>query len=160
VQTTARVVRLLKHLLSDCKTIEQIRQSLVKLLIFPLGVLPVNALHIQQEAAGIVSAMCRTGFSTQQVWYLHEVMAVTHMVRHLSELSTIGTPDKDRGPDVGEEHLLKGLAAEGAGMWVTGAQCIVDVIRRTLPVSSVLLSDFEAAGGRQLFIHLVGVRIT
>ena len=89
IKTTERVSIIMRHLCTDPKTIEQIRQSIVKLLIFPLGVLPANALHIQEQSASIVSVICKTGFNSQQVWFLHDTQAITHMVRHLNELTII-----------------------------------------------------------------------
>eukprot|EP01032_Pedospumella_encystans_P029800 gene29800-33640_t len=73
VRTTERVSKILKFLCTDLKTVEQIKQSIVKLLIFPLGVLPATALHIQDQSASIVSTLCKTGFTSQQVWFLHDV---------------------------------------------------------------------------------------
>ena len=89
LKTTERVSKIMKFLCTDLKTIEQIKQSIVKLLIFPLGVLPATALHIQDHSAAIVSTLCKTGFSSQQVWFLHDVQAITHMVRHLNELTVL-----------------------------------------------------------------------
>jgi hypothetical protein len=180
VRTTERVTKIMKYLCTDSRTIEQIRLSIVKLLIFPLGVLPATALHIQDQSAGIVSTICRTGFNSQQVWYLHDAQAVTHMVRHLNELTLIEGSENQSpsgrssfgrmsnsslsaaallaasnadGPP--EDELLRGLSAERRGMWVVGMQCVVEVIACTMSISSVLMSDFETAGGNKLFIHML-----
>lgn len=177
-KTTERVSRVMKHLCTDLKTVEQIKQSVVKLLIFPLGVLPANALHIQDHSASIVTTLCKTGFTSQQVWFLHDTQAITHMVRHLHELTVLsddsgGSSPNGRSSFSGRlsgqatsallaavnsgdgDELLRGLSAEQKGMWIVGMQCVVDVIACTLPISSVLMSDFEAAGGNKLFIHML-----
>ena len=132
-----RVCKVFEALCTNSSTVEQIRQSLVKLFTFPLSVVPVSAIHIQHHSAAIVSTLCRTaGFTSQQVWFLHDVQAISHMVGHLKELSL--------NPDCGE-----------AGMWIIGIRCIVDVLTASVSVSSVLMGDFESTDGTQLFIQLL-----
>lgn len=147
-----KVCQILECLCGNTETIEQIRQSLVKLLTFPIGTLPTNGVHIQGHSLRVLTSMCRTGFTSQQVWYLHDAQAMTHMVRQLTELTTIvqSSPSKQSS-----DHMLRGLSAEKAGMWLIGTQCVVEVIAATLPVSTVLLSDFEVAGGPQIFLHIL-----
>ena len=132
-----RVCKVFETLCTNSSTVEQIRQSLVKLFTFPLSVVPVSAIHVQHHSAAIVSTLCRTaGFTSQQVWFLHDVQAISHMVGHLKELAL--------NPDCGD-----------AGMWIIGIRCIVDVLTASVTVSSVLMGDFESADGTQLFIQLL-----
>eukprot|EP01035_Chromulina_nebulosa_P021856 gene21856-28292_t len=132
-----RVCKIFETLCTNSTTVEQIRQSLVKLFTFPLSVVPVSAIHVQHHSAAIVSTLCRTaGFTSQQVWFLHDVQAISHMVGHLKELAL--------NPDCGD-----------AGMWIIGIRCIVDVLSASVTVSSVLMGDFESADGTQLFIQLL-----
>lgn len=147
VDACHRVCQVFQFLFNDPCTTEQIRQALVKLLTFPLSVLPAHALHLQQQSVRIITSMCRTGFTSQQVWFLHDVQAVTHMIRHLNELAQMKNESRDQ--------LLRGEAAEKSGMWLNGCTCIVELVSSSTNVSSVLLNDLEAAGGVQLFINML-----
>ena len=51
--------------------------------------------------------------------------------------------------------MLQGLAAERAGMWLTGVTCVVDVITSSVSISPVLMTDFESAGGFKLLQHIL-----
>ena len=42
-----------------------------------------------------------------------------------------------------------------AGLWVSAVSCLVDVITATLAVGSVLMDDFETAGGRPLLVRII-----
>ena len=176
-----RVCTVLRHLLSDSKTIDLVRPSLVKLLTFPLGTLPAEGLHFQEHSASLVSTMCITGFNAQQLWFLHDAQAIAHMIKNLFDLSALSSSASSAGgvttpgastistpivtgsssgkaspvPPDGSDALLRGLHAEAAGMWIEGFKCVVDVISCTISVSSVLMSDFENSGGPQLVIHMM-----
>lgn len=81
-----RLSRIFGVLIHDPTTIEKMKNSLVKLLVFPLTVLPLNGIHLQEHASYVVSQMCSACLTAEQVWYLHEVQAVTLMIRHLAQL--------------------------------------------------------------------------
>lgn len=147
VASCDRVCKVFQFLCTDSLTVEQIRSSLVKLFTFPLSVLPLCGVHIQEGSAEIIAAMCRTGFTSQQVWYLHDVQVMMHMIRNLQDLVE---QSGDESSD-----LLRGESAERAGMWIIACRCIVDVVVATKSISSVLLGDFESAGGNQVFLYVL-----
>lgn len=150
------VCKILEKLFSHSTTIEQNRQLLVKILTFPLSVLPVKGLHIQIHSAQIITAICKSGFTSQQVWFLHDVQAVSHMVRHLQELVALPSDQSIRDkPEKSNDYLLKGLSAEKEEMWIIAVDCIVDVINAASVTSTVLLNDFETCGGSRLMLQLL-----
>lgn len=61
-----RLCTVFRTLMADTKTTEKLRQSLIKLVTFPLSVLPVLGIHLQIHSAAIISDMCRTGLTSQQ----------------------------------------------------------------------------------------------
>jgi hypothetical protein len=95
--------------------------------------------------------MCKVGLTLHQVSFLHDGQAVTHMVRQLSELISKVTEEQTNLS--GSEQLLRGLAAEEAGMWLIGVSCLVDVISSSSSVNTTLMDDFESAGGRYLLVE-------
>lgn len=166
-----KICKILEKLCSHSSTIEQVRTSLVKILTFPFCVLPLCGKHIQTHAAGVVLSICKTGFTSQQVWYLHDVQCITHMIRHLYELTSIASvsavntsPARPGSMALTEtsvmtgsstDYLLRGMAAEAEGMWITALECFVQVIASTVTIGSVLLNDFESAFGNKLFINIL-----
>eukprot|EP00981_Chlorochromonas_danica_P007117 scaffold1560_cov177-Ochromonas_danica.AAC.2 len=175
-----KICKILEKLCSHSSVIEQIRANLVKILTFPLCILPLQGKHIQQHAAGVVLSICKTGFTSQQVWYLHDVQCITHMIRHLHELTTVAnysplnsslsrsplnnaTPIRPvslnstevGNPNAATDYLLRGLAAETEGMWTVALECFVRVLAATISIGSVLLNDFEAAFGNKLLVTIL-----
>jgi hypothetical protein len=137
-----RLCAVFSALMLDPTTTEKIRQSLAKLVTFPLSVLPKSGVHLQVHSSGIITSMCEPELTLQQVFILHEAQAVTHMVRHLGELVSVIGDEEIHSP--GYELMLQGRRAETAGMWLTGVSCLVGVITSTL--SALLMEEFEAAG--------------
>ena len=154
------ICKIMEKLCSKASTIEQVRQLLVKILTFPVGIFPSKGIHIQIHSADIIFAMCKSGFTSQQIWFLHDVQAVNHMVRQLGELVMVTSDstsnlNASRDGNDSTDFLLRGLAAEREGMWITGIKCVVDVVNAGGGTSSVLLNDFEIAGGSRLFLQIL-----
>ena len=42
-----------------------------------------------------------------------------------------------------------------AGMWAVGLNCIVDILCSVSPDVTLLMDEFESAGGRKLFVHIL-----
>ena len=42
-----------------------------------------------------------------------------------------------------------------AGMWLVGVSCLVDVISSSTSTVNVLMDEFEAAGGRRVFVQIL-----
>lgn len=171
-----KVCKLLEKLCTQPATIEQIKVNLVKILTFPLCVLPLCGKHIQTHSAAVVQTICRTGFTSQQVWYLHDVQCITHLVRHLHELTSVASETTSSGaisPQhrlsvdssfsastfaltlTSTDYLLRGLQAEAEGMWLVALECVVSVISCTVSVGSVLVNDFESASGQKLLTNML-----
>jgi hypothetical protein len=146
-----RLCSVFSALMLDPTTTEKIRQSLAKLVTFPLSILPKLGVHLQIHSSAIISSMCEPELTLQQVFFLHEAQAVTHMVRHLGEL--ISTVGEEEVHSPGYEQMLRGESAETAGMWLTGVSCLVDVVTSTL--SALLMDEFEAAGGKELLLRIL-----
>lgn len=160
VKAAQNVCSLFEKLCSSPTTIEQIRQILVKLLTFPLSPSPVLAQHLQHESVKVIRAICKAGFNSQQIWFLHEVQAMMHIVRTLSEL--VGSLQSGnvnvsmrQSITMEEEIVLKGRSAEAAGMWVEAVECLVEILLASLQINSVLLTDFEEAKGFSLLMTIL-----
>jgi hypothetical protein len=80
------ICRILEKLCSSPVIIEQLRQCLVKLLVFPLNCLPLQGKHIQLHSSWIISAICKTGFTSQQIWFLHDAHYINYALRAMTEL--------------------------------------------------------------------------
>jgi hypothetical protein len=130
-------------------TVEKLRQSLIKLLTYPLSILPLRGLHLQKHVSEVISQMCKAGLSAPHIWFLHDIEAMKHMVRELAKLSIL--PTEIDTNDV----MLRGIEAEKAGMWLIGLECIVDIITSTVHINPILMTDFEATGGYKVFIHIM-----
>lgn len=154
LMSVKNVCLIFEKLCSSSATFEQVRQSLVKILTFPLSPLPRAGLHLQLESAKIIHAICKTGFTSQQVWYLHDVQTINHMVRTLGELVAISN-DQKNAPVAEDDVMLKGRLAESAGMWIVAVQCVVETVVSSLSISSVLLTDFEDAKGFTLLMMIM-----
>lgn len=46
-----------------------------------------------------------------------------------------------------------------AGMWAVGLNCIVDILCAVSPDVTLLMDEFESAGGRKLFVHILAGEI-
>jgi hypothetical protein len=153
IHTMTRVMSVFSKLLENSQTVEHLRPSLVKLFVFPLSALPVNALHFQQLSSDLISLICKAGLSSQIVWFLHDQQAMHHMTRQLAELTSldyISTSDARIN-----EVTLRGREGEEAGMWVIALRCVVEVINASVSVSPVLMVDFERAGGYKVIVHVI-----
>ena len=112
-----RLSKIFCALVADTRSIELFRPSLLKLFTFPLGVLPETAKHLHEHSAAVVSKLCSVGFNAQQVWYLHDIQVIAHMVQSLTELVSdehVESSD-DAGSSVGsssEPKVLRGMIAE------------------------------------------------
>ena len=42
-----------------------------------------------------------------------------------------------------------------AGMWLIGVTCLVDVVTSTATSVSVLMDEFEGAGGKNVLLHIL-----
>ena len=42
-----------------------------------------------------------------------------------------------------------------AGMWLVGVSCLVDVISSSTSTVNVLMDEFEAAGGKRVFVQIL-----
>lgn len=148
-ESSQRLCKVFAVLCSDVQTIEKLRQSLVKLVTFPLSVVSEKGLHLQEHSANVLSKMCSAGLTSQQVWFLHDADAMKHMIRFLNELMSLEMEAQT------SDGLLRGIAAEKAGMWLVGIDCLVNLITATVPVASVLMGDFETAQGYKLMVHFL-----
>ncbi len=147
---SSNVSRILEKLCCSPVIIEQLRPSLVKLLIFPLSSLPTRGKHLQNHSSKIVSSICRNGFTSQQVWFLHDCHYVNYALRALSEMVDMGITTKEDNMLV-----LRGESAEIEEMWLEALKCLVEVLSTSLLVSSALLTDFELLGGSKIFLHIL-----
>lgn len=66
-ESSEKVCIVFETLCSDQNTVEIIKSALVRLLTFPLSIFPMHGAHIQPQVAGIISVLCRTGFTDKQV---------------------------------------------------------------------------------------------
>jgi len=165
---------LLQSLCSDPSTIEQIRPLLTKIFTFPLGLLPITGKHMQFHVAQVISIICKTGFTSQQIWYLHDIQMMTHMIRQLYELTSVSTNMSSNTTTNNLEHsptsrhhmetllpgekfatVLKGMEAEKEGLWNVALKVLIDLIGSTIAISTVLYHDFETVGGLKLLIHIL-----
>ena len=149
-----RLSRIFGVLIHDPSTIEKMKNSLVKLLVFPLTVLPANGVHLQEHASYVVSQMCSACLTAEQVWYLHEVQAVTLMIRHLAQLMLLSDGDAGKD-DVKADAIVRGLEGERRGMWLVGIKVLVQVITSSVSVSPKLMEDFESGGGVSLMVDFL-----
>jgi hypothetical protein len=172
---SSNVCKILEKLCSSPVTIEQLRQSLVKLLVFPLNSLPYCGRHIQIHSSWIVFAIAKTGFTSQQVWFLHDSHYINYALRSISELIDYhnqkytkeelqSSPPRPQQPppppqpsqsQQPKDVLLRGASAEKEGMWSEALKCVIEVINSSLTVSSALLNDLEAMNGSNIFIHML-----
>ena len=86
-----KICKLMIHLCTDSSTIENIRNIFIKVVTFPLGMIPIDALHIQSYSADIIYSICKTGFTLQQVWFLHDIQVIHQMIKTLGELTLTTT---------------------------------------------------------------------
>lgn len=132
------------HLCTNPQTIELIRNALVKLLTFPLSALPPYGAHIQIHASAIVASLSKQSFTSQQVWYLHDVQAIFLMVKQLQELASISDLDNGIGGKLMakqtavDNSLLRGPAAEQAGLWPVAVRCLVDILLASIQVDALV----------------------
>ena len=165
-----RVCKVLSVLCCHTKTLEQLRDYLVKLLCIPLSILPCSGIHIQKHVSSVISSICsstnaRPALSASLIWYLHDSQLMFHVNRALKELISI--PAEPYRPAIDnaiesasifpKDGLMRGLAAERAEMWLEACSCLVNLLLASLVFSTTLLTDFEANGGYdtivQVFLH-------
>lgn len=170
-KASKNICALLQTLCSEPSTIEQIRPLLTKIFTFPLGLLPVTGKHMQSHIAQVTSAICRTGFTSQQIWYLHDIQMMTHMIRQMHELTSISSSASmtasanaiaessspiQRVEESGRAGgVLKGLEAEKEGLWNVALKVLAELVSCTIGVSTVLYHDFETVGGLKLLAHIL-----
>jgi hypothetical protein len=136
--------------------VEQLRPLLTKFLCFPLAPQTKPGLHLQAIAHKLMSIFCSQSLTSQIVWLLHDTIAMRFVARALQELILSEQSDSEGGVTGSSSStpLLRGAAAEELSMWICGLQCVVELITASYAFSSVLLSDFEDAGGFDALIHL------
>jgi hypothetical protein len=155
-----RACAVFRRLCSDPQTIEKIRPSLIKFITFPLFPFPRAAIHLQDHAASVLNQMCISGLNSQQVWYLHDSQVACHIIKSLQDLTGLSTTS---GADTavtpvltpGSDCLLRGSDAEQCGLWFTALSCVVTLISASATTGTVLISDFEIAGGHNLLTTIL-----
>ena len=148
---------ILRVLCTDSSIVEQLKPILVKTLTYPLSSLPLSGIHLQSHCASIVCAICRQGLTDSHVWFLHDVQAIAHILSHLADL--VGYANEAKSPVSPNETMLQKEAAEAQGMWLAAVGCIVDLLSSSSRVSgnTVLVSDFEAADGTNIFVFILKI---
>lgn len=147
-----RIMNIFQVLCSSSQTVEILRPSLVKLFTFPLLIPPPRTLDFQKMMANLISIICKNGFNSQIVWYLHDQQAMNYIVKSFTDMTTIS---ESKSSEAVDEQSLKGLNGEKYGLWITGLQVIIEILNASLSVSSVLLADFERAGGYSRIVYVV-----
>ena len=99
-----KICKLMIHLCTDSSTIENIRNIFIKVVTFPLGMIPIDALHIQSYSADIIYSICKTGFTLQQVWFLHDIQVIHQMIKTLSELTLTTTSTSNTNTIIVSNH--------------------------------------------------------
>ena len=146
---------LLSTLCADSQTLDTLKQSLIKLLCFPMGVLPGSGFHLQHHSASVITILCNKGLSNSMVWFLHDIQAISMMIRQLHDLMNIS--DNNGEGRNNNENLLYGKKAECREMWIVSISCLADLLSNATSVSggTVLITDLEKCGGVEVLIDAV-----
>jgi hypothetical protein len=70
-------------------------------------------------------------------------------------LSSTSTATTATSGSASNNRILRGEIAEQAGMWITGANVLIDVICASMSVNAVLMNDFEYSGGYKLMVYIL-----